>query len=89
MWFFTGPSRAFIDTVSTFLFLALMNKTKKGPKNLLTEMDASKKLFETIQGEIGDCENVLFWSGNQNILLSNYFKRLQLSSHYGTGENDV
>ena len=52
-------------------------------------MDASKKLFETIQGEIGDCENVLFWSGNQNLLLSNDFKRLQLSSHYGTGENDV
>ena len=75
--------------MSTFLFLALMNKTKKGPKNLLTEMDASKKLFETIQGEIGDCENVLFWSGNQNLLLSNDFKRLQLSSNYGTGENDV
>ena len=84
---FPATSQAFIDTVSTFLFLALINKTKKGPANLLTQRDTNEKLFNIIQNEIGAAENVLFWSNNQNLIMSNDFRRLQLSSKYGTGRS--
>ena len=72
--------------VSTFLFLALVNKSKKGPKNLLTQADRNAKLFDIIQNQIGSEKNTLFWSQNQNLLLNNDFKRLRLGSKFGTGK---
>ena len=81
-----GTSPDFIDLVSSFLFLAFFNKDKSGQrKNILTKADGNKRLFEMIQTQVGEARNVLFWSNNQNVLLSNDIPRLELSSKYGTG----
>ena len=80
-------SKNFRDVFSTFLFLAMFNKSKKGkgPKNALSLADQNSALFDMVTNSVGTAENVLFWSQNQNLLLKNDFRRLKLTSNYGTG----
>ena len=83
-------STAFTDIVSTFLFLALVNRPKNsrfGQK--LTQAEANEALLNTIQNVSGSAGNVLFWSSNQKLLLDRdeeEGKRLKFHSWYGTGK---
>ena len=76
-----GP---FIDIIATLVFAALINRSNK--KRLhIQRSEANGALFDVICNVSGSAENVLFWSNNQKLLLDRKFKRLKLSSKFGTG----
>ena len=76
-----GP---FIDIIATLVFAALVNRTNK-KRLLIQRSDANGALYDLIRNISGSAENVLFWSNNQKLLLEGNFKRLKLSSTFGTG----
>ena len=74
---------SYIDLISTFLFLALVNKRGK-PQNLKVS-DAHGALFRSIKEISGSAENCLFWSNNQYLMLEGENRRTKFDSGYGTG----
>ena len=78
----------FVNTVATFLFLALSNlKKRKARTSNLTPEAANRALFRSIQNAAGSAENILFWSSNQHLLLEGEYRHVKFSSDYGTGEH--
>ena len=73
--------------VATFLFMALVNRPgkKRNKRQILKVSDAHGELFHTIKNITGSAENVMFWSGNQKLMLEGEYKHIKFDSTYGTG----
>ena len=81
-----GPFR---DIVATFLFMALVNRPgkKRNEGQIVKVSDAHGKLYNTIQNITGSPENIMFWSGNQKLMLEGEYKHIRFDSTYGTGNS--